>query len=104
MKYPLTFPSLYCVTALLLVVGTAALAAEPVRVVETLAVPKEQLPVARGASHDLQLSLYTFQGTRWVPHEILAAVLDSVRALAQCGVALAGAELRLLAAPRRFHF
>ena len=80
------------------------MAAEQVRVVETRAVPKEQLPVARGASHDLQLSLYTFQGTRWAPREIVTAVLDSVRLLAQCGVALAGVELRLLEAPRRFHF
>lgn len=100
----LTSPSLCFVAALLLVVGAAALAAEPVRVVETRAVPKEQLPVARGASHDLRLSLYTFQGARWVAHEILVAVLESARVLAQCGVALAGAELRLLAAPRRFHF
>ena len=100
----LTSPSLRCVTALLLVVGMSALAAEPVSVVETRAVPKEQLPIARGASHDLDLSLYTFQGARWERHEILAAVLDSVRVLAQCGVALAGAELRLLEAPRRFHF
>ena len=91
-------------TALLLFVGAAALAADPVRVVETRAVPKEQLPVAPGASHELHLSLYTFQGARWVPHEILIAVVDSVRVLAQCGVALAGAELQLLAAPRRFYF
>ena len=84
--------------------GAAALAAEQVRVVETLAVPKEQLPVARGASHELRLSLYTFRGTRWVPREIVAAVLDSARLLAQCGVALAGVELRVLEAPRRFHF
>jgi hypothetical protein len=103
--YRLASQSLRCVAALLLVVGAAAApAAEPVRVVETRAVPKEELPVVRGATHDLQLSLYTFQGARWVPHEILAAVLNSVRVLAQCGVALAGAELRLLDAPRRFHF
>lgn len=102
--YRLTSPSLRFVAALLLVVGAAALAAEQVRVVKTRAVPKEELPVARGASHDLRLSLYTFQGARWVAHEIVAAVVDSVRVLAQCGVALAGAELRLLEAPRRFHF
>jgi hypothetical protein len=100
----LASPSLRFVTALLLVASAAALTAEPVRLVETRTVPKEQLPVAQGASHDLQLSLYTFQGARWVAHEILVAALDSVRALAQCGVALDGAELRLLAAPRRFHF
>lgn len=94
----------HLVTALLLAVGTAALAAEQVRVVETRAVPKEQLPVARDASHDLRLSLYTFQGTRWSQRTMVAAALDAVRLLAQCGVALAGAELRLLEAPRRFHF
>jgi hypothetical protein len=89
---------------LLLVAATAALAAEPVRVVETRAVPRSELPVARAASHDLRLSLYAFQGARWAPHEILAAVPDAARVLTQCGVALAGAELRVLAAPRRFHF
>lgn len=97
-------PSLRSVAALLLVAATAVLAAEPVRVVETRAVPKEELPVARDATHDLQLSLYTFQGARWMRHEILAAALDSARVLAQCGIALAGAELRVLAAPRRFYF
>ena len=66
--------------------------------------PKQELPAGRGASHELRLSLYTFRGTRWVPREIVAAVLDSARLLAQCGVALAGVELRVLEAPRRFHF
>jgi hypothetical protein len=89
---------------LLLVVSTAASAAEPVRVVESRAVPKDDLPAVRGTSHELRLSLYTFQGARWLPREILAAVQDSARVLVQCGVALAGAELRVLAAPRRFHF
>ena len=72
--------------------------------VETRAVPKAELPVVRSASHDLRLSLYTFQGARWAPNEIFAAVPDSARVLAQCGVALADAELRVLAAARRFHF
>jgi hypothetical protein len=96
--------SLRFAALLLLAAGTAALAVEPVRVVETRAVPPAQLPAARGASHDLRLSLYTFRGTRWAAPEMVAAVLDAVRLLAQCGVALAGAELRLLEAPRRFHF
>jgi hypothetical protein len=89
---------------LLLASGVAAQAAEPARVVETRALSGQQLPAALGATHELRLSLYAFQGGRWTSSEMLPAALDAARLLAQCGVALAEAELRLLEAPRRFHF
>lgn len=92
------------VAALLFTVATVAPAAAQVRVIETSAVPVEQRPVATGASHELRLALYTFEGTRWAAPQTVAAVLDSVRLIEQCGIALAGAELRRLETPRRFHF
>jgi hypothetical protein len=82
----------------------AAQAAEPARVVETRALSGQELPVAPGATHELRLSLYAFRGSLWTQREIEPAVLEAARLLARCGVALAGAELRLLEAPRRFHF
>jgi len=94
----------FCCAALLPAAGMAAQAAEPARVVETRALSGQQLPAAPGATHELRLSLYAFQGGRWTSSEMLPAALDAARLLAQCGVALAGAELRLLKAPRRFHF
>jgi hypothetical protein len=77
-------------------------AQETVRVIETRAVSGE--PAASGATHELRLHLYAFQGARWGSGDIVVAVWDAMRMLQQCGVALAGAELRLIDAPRRFHF
>jgi len=96
--------ALCCFAALLLAPGVAARAAEPARVVETRALSWQLLPAAPGATHELRLSLHAFRGSLWTQQEIEPAVLDAARLLAQCGVALAGAELRLLEAPRRFHF
>ena len=97
-------PALCCAAALLLAPGVAAQAAEPARVVETRALSRQLLPAAPGATHELRLSLHAFRGSHWTQQEIEPAVLEAARLLAQCGVALAGAELRLLEAPRRFHF
>ncbi|MDH3288931.1 MAG: hypothetical protein OEP48_14585 [Betaproteobacteria bacterium] len=88
--------------ALLLAAGTPALADEEIRVIETRSIPIEQVPVANGASHEFRLSLYTFSGTRWSGEEIEAAALKGAGLLAQCGVALSGAELRVVEAPRRY--
>ncbi len=92
------------VAVLLLALSTAASAAGQVSVIETRIVPREQLPAAADASHELRLSLYAFRGTRWLPADIVAAVLDALPMLAQCAVAVAGVELRLLETPSRFHF
>ncbi len=101
---PVVTPLLRFVAAVLLAASTAALAAEQVRVIETRILPPEQLPAAASASHDLRLSLYSFRGTRWLPADIVAAVLDALPLLTQCGIAVASVELRLLEAPLRFHF
>ena len=58
---------------------------------------------AAGASHRLRLALHVFRGGRWSQEEVAAAVLEAAGLLRQCGVALSGAELRLVQAPRRFH-
>jgi len=94
----------FCCAALLPAAGMAAQAAEPARVVETRTLSGQKLPVAPGATHELRLSLYAFRGSLWTQREIEPAVLEAARLLARCGVALAGAELRLLEAPHRFHF
>jgi len=96
--------ALFCAAALVLASGVAAQSAEPARVVETRALSRQLLSAAPGATHELRLSLHAFRGSHWTQQEIEPAVLEAARLLAQCGVALAGAELRLLEAPRRFHF
>ncbi len=101
---PLVTPLPRFVAGMLLAVSAAAGAAEPVRVIETRSVPLEQLPAAADASHELRLHLYAFRGTRWLPADIVAAALDALPMLAQCGVAAAGVELRVLETPFRFHF
>ena len=100
----MTALALRSVAALLLAAATLAQAAEQSREVETSTVPKEQLPPAPGATHDLRLSLYTFEGTRWQTPQTVVAVLDAARVLGQCGVALIAVGSRRLEAPRRFHF
>ena len=55
-------------------------------------------------THWLRLDLYAFAGTRWQRDDIVAAVREAMPLLAQCGIALARAELKLIDAPREFHF
>ena len=84
--------------------STVAAGADAVRVIETRSVPAEQLPATKSATHDLKLSLYAFHGSRWLPADIITAVVDALPLLTRCGVAIASADLRILDAPRRFHF
>lgn len=84
---------------MLFAVGVAA--ADRITSIEVRRLPP--IPV-NGASHELTLHLHTFRGTRWQPGEIMAALTQSAQLLAQCGVALTSADLRVLDAPRRFHY
>lgn len=95
-------PAIRWVAGLLLAVSTAAWAAEPVRVIETRTLPLDEFPAPANASHDLRLSLYLFKGTRWLTADVVAAVYDALPMLAQCGVAVAGVELKILDAPLKF--
>lgn len=79
-----------------------ALGADQIRIIETQSIPIERIPARAGISHELRLSLYMLWGTRWARREIVAAVLEGAELLEQCGVVLAGADLRLLEAPHRF--
>jgi hypothetical protein len=74
-------------------------AQEEIRVVETRVLPGAEEP---SASHRLRLSVYAFDGGRWLPGEIAAAVTAAAELLAQCGVELSEARLYGVAAPRRF--
>lgn len=55
------------------------------------------------ASHALSLSLVLFRGGRWAQAQIDAAVLQSARLLAQCGVGLSPVQLSVVQAPAHFH-
>lgn len=83
-------------------VGLAApvQAQEEIRLAETRALQGKEDP---NASHDLRLSLYVFQGGRWAQEEIAAAVTESARLLARCGIAPSGTQLHTVQAPRRSH-
>jgi len=86
--------------ALLLASGTAA-PADSISVVEVRPLPSVGVP---GASHTLLMHVHTFRGTRWDADEIIKAVSESARLLAQCGVALESSELRIIDSPRPFHY
>jgi hypothetical protein len=85
-------------------IPSAAAAADGIRVVETRSVAATETHSGPGATHGLRLHLYRLQGTRWRSDNIVRAVRQATPLLAQCGVALTGAELRLIEAPREFHF
>ena len=86
-----------------LIPAAAATAAEDVKVVDTRSITPEPQSGDQKSSHELRLQIYAFQGTRWQASDIVVALWDAVPMLEQCGVALAGAELRVLETPRRFH-
>ena len=85
--------------AVALFLGSAAAAAQPVRVVETRNL---RVTAPAGASHLLQLHVYTFTGTRWNSEESLKATAAAARLIEQCGVAVTSIELRVLDAPAQF--
>jgi hypothetical protein len=65
---------------------------------------RRELALERSAatpSHQLRLVLAYFEGS-WNPQTIHSAVRKSAQTLAQCGVAIAKAELVLVNAPARF--
>jgi hypothetical protein len=85
---------------------TAACAVTPdtVTIVESRTVDAAKLPAVPGATHRLRLTVHTFRGTRWNADAIVAAVIEGGRLLAQCDVALAHLELRILETPRALRY
>ena len=94
------------VSSLVFLVLVPALAAanDQASVVETHLVPPPPWTAAAPPTHGLRLYLYAFAGTRWRTGDILAAAHEALPLLAQCGVALAGGELRMVAAARDLHY
>jgi photosystem II stability/assembly factor-like uncharacterized protein len=84
--------------------STHAPAMEEISVAATRRIALEKAGVLPHASHELRLSAYVFRGTRWPHDRIEAAVVQAGKLIGQCGVALAGAQLHVVEAPRRFHF
>lgn len=84
----------------LVALALPAQAQEDVRVIESRTLPEVEGPAA---SHALRLAVYTFRGGRWAPPEIAAAITAAAELLAQCDIALSGAEVHVVQAPRRFH-
>ena len=86
--------------ALLCVVCGAAPAqpGQPLHLAATYPLTPRDLPYAgpAPATHELALGLYSFRDTPWEPQRVLQAVREAAPLLAQCGVRLAGAELRQL--------
>jgi hypothetical protein len=89
---------------MLLVGALPALGEGEIEIVETRTISMERDPDKADATHELRLALYSFAGTRWSAPQIYAAAREGSRLLAQCGVAVVHAELRMLEAPRRFRY
>ena len=94
-----------CALAIALTVA-AALAAEPhpIKVTVLGALAAQRLPAVPEATHELRLTAHSFRGARWANAVIETALIDSARLLSQCNVAVVHAELRIVTAPRRFHY
>jgi hypothetical protein len=80
--------------------GLTALAQEPIAITErrNLAVPAP----AAAAQAKLHLSLALLEDTGWEEEAIAGAVRETAAILAQCGIALEGAELVRVRAPGAF--
>ena len=79
-----------------LAAAAAAAAPEAVTIVDVRTVEAATLPAVPGAMHHLRLTAHTFRGTRWTSDEIVTAMTEAARLIAQCQVALAHAELRIV--------
>ena len=84
-----------------LVAGATAANAQAVRVLSSETLPTH---FPEQATHEMRLSLYTFEQTRWNTAGIRAAVGVALPILAQCGIAAMQAEIITLAAPLRLRF
>jgi hypothetical protein len=88
----------------LLVGASPVLGEGAIETVETRTIAMARVPDRTGATLELRLTLYGFSGTRWSAPQIRAAAREGSGLLAQCGVAVVHAELKILEAPRRFRY
>ncbi|MBL8384586.1 MAG: hypothetical protein JNM90_16010, partial [Burkholderiales bacterium] len=82
-----------------LALAAAGPATAQVREVGAVELP---LPAAPEATHDLAVSAYLFEGSRWDEPRARAALTEAAATLGQCGIAVA-VRLARLQAPRPFH-
>jgi len=85
---------------LLLLVALPALAQAPITILERRELAVVQSTAA--STHRLSLTLATLEGAGWAADDVHSALRQSAQILAQCGVALAKAELVRISAPTRF--
>jgi len=86
----------------LLVCSSIGDAAEAIRVVEVRPIDVRKLTRLPNGSLELKLYAHMFSGSQWTAPEVENAVTGSARLLAQCGVILTGAELRVIDAPQAY--
>jgi hypothetical protein len=86
----------------LLAWSSIGVSADTIRVVDTRTI--DAPPRAPVPSGTLELKLYThiFSGSHWTPEQVEKAVLGSAQLLAQCGITVTGAELRVIEAPPEY--
>jgi hypothetical protein len=89
---------------LLLAATSLASAAEGIRVVEVRPIDARKLVPLPNGTHQLKLYAHMFRGTQWKPDDVVDAVGGAARLLAQCGITLTTAELRVVEAPAPFRY
>jgi hypothetical protein len=62
------------------------------------------MPPVPGATHSMHVKLFHFAGSRWRTDEIVDALARAAGLISACGVAVTGAQVNEVEAPRRFHF
>lgn len=82
-----------------LCIALPAQAAEEARIVEMHSVPAGP---ADDATYTMNVNLYFFRGSRWQPDDVAQRLPAVATLLAQCGIALARAQMHVIDAPQRF--
>jgi hypothetical protein len=80
------------------------LIADDIREVHVRTLPAAQLPAMNSTTHELRIAAYWFKNGKWTDADVVPALMQSAALLGQCGIKLAHANLRVIEAPRRFHF
>ena len=88
-----------CAAAALLLCGTAQ---AQVTLIDRQTLTPADLTTPAPATHRLHLTLVRLEGTGWTRDRTIAVVREAAPILAQCGVALARAELVTLSVPPRY--
>src|SRR5690242_16886598 len=81
-----------------------AQSAESFRVVDVRSIDAHRLAALPNGSLELKLYAYSFSDSKWKADEILDGMVASARLLAQCGISVTTAELRVLDVPQAFKY